>query len=156
MSKKTFLFLFLTLPVIASAEIYKWTDENGRVHFSDKPVNKSAKEVQLQQQNISTSSENSQMESTPLTDEQRRANQSRLGNSLEVDRIKREQIEANEKKEKQRREQNCRYAKRNLKAAKEVGSVFSYDDQGNKYHYNKQQRQAYIQRRIDQVNKWCD
>lgn len=31
------LALIAILPLICSAEIYKWTDENGRVHFGDKP-----------------------------------------------------------------------------------------------------------------------
>ena len=34
------LALFAILPLICSAEIYKWTDESGRVHFGDKPKDK--------------------------------------------------------------------------------------------------------------------
>jgi len=34
------LALIAILPLICSAEIYKWTDENGRVHFGDKPKDK--------------------------------------------------------------------------------------------------------------------
>lgn len=156
MRKTVFVLLFFMLQINAFAEIYKWTDEDGRVHFSDKPVNKSATEVQLRQQNISTSPSVKQHEAETMTDVQRRANQSRFGDSLKAERIKREQAKAKEQKEKKRREQNCRYAKRDLKAAKEVSSVFNYDEQGNKYYYNKQQRQAYIQRKIDKVNEWCD
>jgi glutaredoxin len=34
---RSLLFALLALlPLICSAEIYKWTDENGRVHFGDK------------------------------------------------------------------------------------------------------------------------
>lgn len=36
--RKLFLLYLLLLPLIAHAEIYKWTDEYGKVHFSDKPV----------------------------------------------------------------------------------------------------------------------
>ena len=34
------LALIAILPLICSAEIYKWTDENGHVHFGDKPKDK--------------------------------------------------------------------------------------------------------------------
>ncbi|MDU9406608.1 DUF4124 domain-containing protein [Pseudomonas sp. zfem001] len=34
------LALIAILPLICSAEVYKWTDENGRVHFGDKPKDK--------------------------------------------------------------------------------------------------------------------
>lgn len=39
-----------TLP--ASAELYKWVDENGKVHFTDKPVNPSAEAIEIQQQQM--------------------------------------------------------------------------------------------------------
>ena len=147
------LFLFTS---ITYAEIYKWTDEQGQVHFGDKPVNKSAKEVELRKQNISTTSDTNQQNSKALpSDAQRRENQARFGDSLEADRIKRERQSAKKKKNKAQQEKNCQYAKRNLKSSKEVSSVFYYDDQGNKVHYNKQQRQEYIHRRQAEVDKWC-
>ncbi len=41
-----FLWSLACLPWSAQAEIYKWTDENGRVHFSDKaPSNNNAKDI---------------------------------------------------------------------------------------------------------------
>ena len=36
------LTMALLLPVAAHAEIYRWTDENGNVHFGDKPVEEGA------------------------------------------------------------------------------------------------------------------
>lgn len=44
------LFLLLLLCAVnGSAEIYKWTDERGNVHFSDKkPANLESEEIQLQ------------------------------------------------------------------------------------------------------------
>lgn len=39
------LALIATLPLICSAEIYRWTDENGRVHFGDKPKDKDKAEL---------------------------------------------------------------------------------------------------------------
>lgn len=37
------LALIAILPLICFAEIYKWTDESGRVHFGDKPKDKGRK-----------------------------------------------------------------------------------------------------------------
>ncbi|MDH1105936.1 DUF4124 domain-containing protein [Pseudomonas otitidis] len=39
------LALIAILPLICSAEIYKWTDEDGRVHFGDKPKDKDKAEL---------------------------------------------------------------------------------------------------------------
>lgn len=33
---KTLVLITVLLPVLASAEIYRWTDETGKVHYSDK------------------------------------------------------------------------------------------------------------------------
>ncbi len=41
--KSILIVLLLAAPMVASAEIYKWTDTQGRVHFSDKPVDKNGR-----------------------------------------------------------------------------------------------------------------
>lgn len=41
--KSILIVLLLATPIVANAEIYKWTDAHGRVHFSDKPVDKNGK-----------------------------------------------------------------------------------------------------------------
>lgn len=41
--KSIVIVLLLAAPIVAGAEIYKWTDTQGRVHFSDKPVDKNGK-----------------------------------------------------------------------------------------------------------------
>ena len=38
------LSMIIGLTVISQAEIYKWTDENGAVHFSDSPVDLKSKD----------------------------------------------------------------------------------------------------------------
>lgn len=50
-------FVFLLLPFMVlstnsgAAKIYKWVDENGVTHFSEKPVSRSANRVQLESLN---------------------------------------------------------------------------------------------------------
>ena len=52
--KKLFLIsAFILLSTTANAKIYKWVDENGSVHFSDKPYSQEAKEVKVQGTGIS-------------------------------------------------------------------------------------------------------
>lgn len=42
---KTLCLILALLPLLASAEVYKWTDENGNVHFGDRPKNLNKAEV---------------------------------------------------------------------------------------------------------------
>lgn len=41
--KYTFLIVLLMVAIPVSAEMYRWVDEQGKVHFSDKPVTEDAK-----------------------------------------------------------------------------------------------------------------
>lgn len=45
--RATLILLLLSVSMLATAEIYKWTDANGRVHFTDQPVD-NAETVELQ------------------------------------------------------------------------------------------------------------
>ena len=42
-------FTLLFLPILSQAQVYKWVDENGKVHYSDKPMNKNAVAVELKE-----------------------------------------------------------------------------------------------------------
>lgn len=56
--KQIFLVFLLTLSGTALAEVYRWTDSNGKVHFSDKkPAEVKAEDIseKVKQQNIDTS-----------------------------------------------------------------------------------------------------
>ncbi len=39
--------LLLLAPFVASAQVYKWTDENGKVHYSDQPKTAADKPIEL-------------------------------------------------------------------------------------------------------------
>lgn len=41
---KLYILFFLTCwPILVQADIHKWVDKNGRVHYSDKPISKAGK-----------------------------------------------------------------------------------------------------------------
>jgi uncharacterized protein DUF4124 len=42
----------MTFSTSANAELYKWVDENGKVHFTDKPVHPSAQTIEVEQQKM--------------------------------------------------------------------------------------------------------
>ena len=47
MKKLLLISAFILLSTSVNAKIYKWIDENGSVHFSDKPYSQDAKEVKV-------------------------------------------------------------------------------------------------------------
>ena len=53
MKKLLFIIVLILLSTSVHAKIYKWVDENGSIHFSDKPYSQEAKEVNVQGTGIS-------------------------------------------------------------------------------------------------------
>lgn len=62
-----FAFVAMTsLPALTQAEIYKWVDENGNVHFTDQPpIDKKTEQVTISKINTYTSPRISTLEFTP-------------------------------------------------------------------------------------------
>ena len=142
--------LLLALP--AQAEVYKWTDEQGRVHFSDKPPSEDTPEYQLR---TPASADNASPQES-LTDAERRARQRKLSDSLEADRRDMEQAGARRNKQKMIREHNCRVARADLSATLKTNRIFDEDQQGNRVYYDEAQKQKFIEARRAAVRKWCE
>lgn len=52
MRKTLLAFLLVMITVTVQAKIYRWVDENGSVHFSDKPYSEKAQEIVIQETGI--------------------------------------------------------------------------------------------------------
>lgn len=111
--------LFWVMP-LCHAEVYKWVDENGRVHFSDTPRDGV-------QQGIPVKSHTPEQKKTQQEiEQQRREKTNKLLHALgEERRIKREK-EAKAKQERQQRERECNSMRNDL-ADMERGGVVYYD-----------------------------
>ena len=71
--KKLFLIsAFILLSTSVNAKIYKWVDENGSVHFSDKPYSQEAKEVKVQGTGISVQKSEAVLKAEKAREEKQR------------------------------------------------------------------------------------
>lgn len=146
------LITVLCLVSPLQAEIYKWTDEQGRVHFSDKPPGKDALQYQLRKPVSPDSS------SSPgsLSEAERRAKQRKLMESLEADRFEKEQAAAKQKQQQAVRARNCQYARAELRASRDANLIYDYDSKGNKIYLSEAQKQKYLNSKYAAVRKWCE
>ena len=125
-SMKGLLLLLLCLPVYA-AQVYKWVDANGKVHYSDKPPPKSGVEVteatvELENVDKAYPTVSEQPEGFAATDPAATAR--------------------SERKQKSERQQQraCAQARHDLKLLS--GRVVYYDDEGNALNVTEKQRAA--------------
>ena len=144
------LSFFVLLP--AQAEVYKWTDEHGQVHFSDRPPDKDTPAYQLRTPASSTTSSSPQSHS----DTERRTRQKKLSDALEADRREKEQADVKRKEQQAKREHNCKVARAELNASKRANLIYDYDQKGNRVYFSEAKKQRYLESLRAEVRKWCN
>lgn len=144
-SQSIFILLLITQP--ASAEVHKWTDDNGDVHYSQiKPNN--------------TDTETVTPPPKPAVDPEIAAE--KLNERVETNRkAEQEKYIADQKEEhlKQREEaqkQNCHAATQNLKLYRSYGRVRVKETDGSYTRLSEEERQQRISDMKEKITEYCD
>ncbi len=141
------ILILLCISYSASAEIYKWTDENGKVHYSQVPPN------QIKTETIAAPSK-------PAVDPE--AATENLNERLETDRMAEqekslaEQDAENLKKKQEVQKQNCKAATQNLKLYQSYGRVRVKETDGSYKRLTEEERQQRISDMKEKVTEFCD
>ena len=128
------------------AEIYKWVDDKGNVHYSDQPARQS------KQLNISEESE----QSDTVSKEDREERRKRLLQAFDEDRELKKEQQQKEQKQKARQDRNCAVAKDRLRRYTNASSLYDLDKDGNRVHLSNEERERSIERLRSQINKYCN
>jgi hypothetical protein len=143
---KSFLLFLLLSTHTAHAGVYKWTDAQGRVHYSDTPPPR--QEVQRVQ--------------TGKTDEAAAAAARRsLADKLSESELKRKKAQEDEAKRKAEEEKQRLKAERCVKAREQLtllqqhARISRVDPQGRAYIMGDAERAAAIQEAQDRVDELC-
>jgi hypothetical protein len=141
------ILLWLVVSACATAgEIYRWTDENGKVHFGDRPKASEAEAV---------GSTGAPSTGPDAATEATLDRQGRYLESLRREREKKEAAEAKAAAERKRRAHNCKVARSRLEMYRRAGAIVSYNNKGERQFHDKQQRAAAISRARKDVRYWC-
>jgi hypothetical protein len=141
------LLLFFSVNTIVFAEIFKWTDEKGNVHYGDKPTSTS--------QQLDINEEESSPRPVNKSDETRVERRRKLTEAMTEDRLDKEKKKSQEKKKKAKLSRKCMYAKDTLRRNEKAGSLYNFDKQGNRYTLSDEQRIRSIKSLKKKINKYC-
>jgi Domain of unknown function (DUF4124) len=143
----------------AAAQTYKWTDANGKVHYSDQPPPASAKEqstVKLRNPPAATPP------ASPATDKDAPEAKAKTYIEQEADFRKRQvetaEREAAEKKkavDAAEKKQNCEQARAQLKNLQSGGRITRSNTNGEREYLNDAQIAQEIERGKKSVDGWC-
>lgn len=141
-------FLLLALPLAASADIYKWTDADGHVHFSDR-ADKGRQQVEA----VTPGPGNHY---TPGGDDQDRLEkQRRLIDVMQTEAAERDAAERKLAEQKARKARQCEQQRDTLRKIDGIPAYY-VNDNGEREFLDDAARQKYI----GQVNAWlkenCD
>lgn len=126
------LFLLLIVSPV-SAGVYKWTDANGRVHYSDQPVNQD-KATEL---NIDFES-SAGIANTPGDVRERNL----VIQELEEDRKTREKNRQEKRIRQKKKQERCARSKDNLRQYRNASAIYKLNSQGDRVYYSKEERKA--------------
>ena len=140
------ILCFLLLSNILYAEVYKWVDEDGKVHFSDKPKSKNAKKFiydpkVIGQENFENNKSSKIKKNQPQSTE------------LEIKRQK--EFETYNRTQTEKQIRYCREARDDLKATQNSQLLYNYDKNGKRYFLDEKQRKETIEKKEKIVKKWC-
>lgn len=141
----TLLFiLLLGFSINSMAEVYRWVDKDGKVHFTDKPPTADAENItkQVNKQNLDTSRE-----------ELNKVQQLHL-QEAQAQRQQRQHAQEISASEAYARGANCTAAKNRLRRIS--GNVIFLDDQGKVVKTTEQERQAMVAELTTYIDNNCN
>ncbi len=141
------LLAYATFSVHAG-EVYKWVDESGQVHFTDRPPSLQAEKLDLKFQSVP---------STPaLSEAQRAERQRRLLDAFAKERAETKSQAEAALAQKELRQRNCATARERRKELREASYLYDHDEAGNRVILDDQERHRAEEQAETAVRKWCD
>lgn len=135
------LMCVLCLPGLASAEIYKWTDAQGRVHFDQRAVS-GATPVQVKPQVIES-------------DDATRQRQQRTDDFYKARRDEQAQAQQNASKQHAEQQNRCQKLRRELAGIPAGKTYYAVNDKGERQYYTDKQIDAARRQLTQQIAQDC-
>jgi uncharacterized protein DUF4124 len=137
--------LFIFQINIAYSEVYKWTDENGKTIYGDRPVSSDADKIKIKKR--------------PKQDQhyqKRYKKQQKLLEVMQEERDEKIALKNEELEKKKKQEQQCAKLKKELLEAKNAGFLYEEtDDPDNPRIYSDEERKAEQNIYEEYINENC-
>lgn len=147
--KRLLILSLLLASAPAGAEIVKWVDSQGRVHYSDQPppAAKGQQQMNIKNQPGSLGGTSATQKSTAEQEQDFRKRQ--------MDAADAEKKAAEDKKQAEIAKQNCASARGNLKSLQEGVRLTKYNEQGERVFLDDAERAKAMEDAQRAVKDWC-
>lgn len=145
--KTVYILLLMLFCTNAMAEIFKWVDGQGNVHYSDKPVKEDAQQMEIKVDSGSKAR---------VSEQERLERRQRLLDAYDEDRAKKKEADAKEQKQKDQLKRECVVAKDRLARYERSRSLYDFDKDGNRIILDDKERQRITDTLRQQINQNCN
>lgn len=146
--KKLILLYILTAPVAALAGVYKWVDDNGKVHYGDQPQDsQSVVEMNVDVMESAASSSDGE-----LSREEKRE---RLLQSMEEDRFEKQEKREKQKAKKEQDRRKCNRYRDQMRHYERASSLYKLDKDGNRVYMSDGDRARATKNLSANIKKYC-
>jgi hypothetical protein len=129
------------------AGVYKWTDAQGQVHYSDRPVPGNSIEMSVNSPPASPS--------TSEDPQKRREKMQRMLDVYEEDRAKQKHNRKQQQAAQKKRQQNCLLAKDRYKSHHRAVGIYHFDKAGKRRYLEDRERQQHMKKLRANIDRWC-
>ncbi len=136
------LFSVANLP----AEVYRWVDEQGQVHYEDRSKTQSSSGMQSYKL----------QENTGATSQQRLDKTRRLLNAYKIERHQAREQKEKKQQEEEKRKRNCAVARDDLRQYESYRRVYRLNKEGEREYLSDPERRALMKRSRDDASRWCE
>ena len=142
------ILLIILVPFAVMAEVYKWKDEHGRVHYGDRPNGQDADEIVIEEK---TGSPDHDKKKTI----DRKVKQERLLQLYAEEREQKKQEKIDQQNEKITRKNTCNKARNYHKEILNSGYLYEEDDNGEKRILSIEEFEAHLAETEKLIEKYC-
>ncbi len=144
LKKISIILMFCFYSTHAGAQIYKWVDEQGNIHYGDKPiVNSEEMDIDVKKKG------NLKVSGT------REENRQKLLNAYAEDQQRKNKEKEKLKKKKKKRQEHCMRSKDNLKTYERASSLYNLDKEGNRVTMSNDEREKATATLKKYLKKYC-
>jgi len=139
---RALLLTLILMPALASAQIYRWTDADGRVHFGQRPP-AGAEQIEVRPQVVER-------------DDQTREREARSERFFDARRQEQQAAREQASQTRAAREQECQSLRSQLSRLQLGGRFFRNDAAGERVYYSDSELEAARQRLAARISQVCN
>jgi len=139
---RALLLTLILMPALASAQIYRWTDAEGRVHFGQRPP-AGAEQIEVRPQVVER-------------DDQTREREARSERFFDARRQEQQAAREQASQTRAAREQECQGLRSQLSQLQLGGRFFRNDAVGERVYYSDSELEAARQRLAARISQVCN